>query len=103
MMPAVIMYAYLSNGGCCGVEGNEGGADTMKNKSTSTTDIESGRLKSPPLRPPPPARRKRTRTRSTSAAIPEHPNESTPLLKRSPSLPSGRKMKRTKSAPIMSF
>ena len=89
MMPAVIMYAYLSNGSWSGIE-TQNKDDEQTEKSHSVPVI-------PKLRPSP---ARRTRTMSSSAAIPEVPEKPHTPMKKSAST---GKLPRIRSTSIMTF
>ena len=89
MMPAVIMYAYLSNGSWSGIE-TQNEDDEQNKKPHSVPAV-------PKLRPPP---ARRTRTLSSSAAIPEVPEKPHTLMKKSAST---GKLPRIRSTSIMTF
>ena len=86
MMPAVIIYAYLSNGSWSGIE-----TQNEQNKKPHSVPAV------PKLRPPP---ARRTRTLSGSAAIPEVPEKPHTLMKKSAST---GKLPRIRSTSIMTF
>ncbi len=89
MMPAVIMYAYLSNGGCSGI-------DSGKEEQVQRNDNNPPDTGTPVLQPPPLGKRKRTQSASSLRA-------NRPTKKHLKKSASTGKLPRIRSATAISF